>query len=82
MRRIMFLVFVVALVLGMPNRASAQSCSAVASAISFGSVSPISHAAVSATGSVSVTCTWPAITLVPNAQVCLNRGGHQSSLDD
>ena len=71
----MFLVFVVALVLGMPNRASAQSCSAVASAISFGSVSPISHAAVSATGSVSVTCTWPAITLVPNAQVCLNLGG-------
>jgi len=75
MRRILFLVFVVALVLGMPNRASAQSCSAVASAISFGSVSPISRAAVATTGSVSVTCTWPAITLVPNAQVCLNLGG-------
>jgi spore coat protein U-like protein len=75
MRRIMFFLIVVALALGVPERASAQSCSAVASAISFGSVSPISGAAVAATGSVSVTCTWPAITLVPNAQVCLNLGG-------
>ncbi|MDB5833392.1 MAG: hypothetical protein JWR14_3222 [Caballeronia sp.] len=75
MRRIMFLVFFVALTLGVPARVSAQSCSAVASAISFGSVSPISGAAVAATGNVSVTCTWPAITLVPNAQVCLNLGG-------
>lgn len=70
-----FLAFVAALALGVPERASAQSCSAVASAISFGSVSPISGAAVAVTGSISVTCTWPAITLVPNAQVCLNLGG-------
>ncbi|WP_051888544.1 spore coat U domain-containing protein [Caballeronia sordidicola] len=75
MRRIVFLMLVVALALGVPERASAQSCTAVASAISFGSVSPISGAAVATTGSVSVTCTWPAITLVPNAQVCLNLGG-------
>jgi len=75
MRRIIFLMLVVALALGVPERASAQSCTAVASAISFGSVSPISGAAVATTGSVSVTCTWPAITLVPNAQVCLNLGG-------
>ena len=75
MRRIMFLVFVVALALGVPERASAQSCAAVATAINFGSVSPISGAAVATTGSVSVTCTWPAVTLVPNAQVCLNLGG-------
>ena len=75
MTRIMFLAFVVALALGVPERASAQSCTAVASAISFGSVSPISGAAVAATGNVSVTCTWPAITLVPNAQVCLSLGG-------
>jgi len=71
----MFLVFVVALALGVPERASAQSCSAVATAINFGSVSPISGAAVATTGSVSVTCTWPAVSLVPNAQVCLNLGG-------
>lgn len=53
----------------------AQSCSATASAINFGNVSPIAGSAVPATGTVSVTCTWPAITLTPSAQVCLNLGG-------
>jgi spore coat protein U-like protein len=31
--------------------------------------------AVAATGSVTVQCTWPALTLTPNVQVCLNMGG-------
>ncbi|MCP3715490.1 spore coat U domain-containing protein [Paraburkholderia sp. CNPSo 3281] len=61
--------------LGLPGRVSAQTCSASASAVSFGSVSPISRSAVSATGTVSVTCTWPAITFTPNVRVCLNLGG-------
>jgi spore coat protein U-like protein len=57
---------------GLTHHAMAQSCVAAASAIAFGSVSPIRNAAINATGAVTVTCTWPAVTLVPNAQVCLN----------
>ena len=75
MKRIMFVALVVGLLFGLSNGAHAQSCSASASAISFGSVSPISQNAVSATGTVNVTCTWPAITITPNVQVCLNLGG-------
>jgi spore coat protein U-like protein len=75
MKRIMFVALVVGLLFGLSNSAHAQSCSASASAISFGSVSPISQGAVSATGTVSVTCTWPAITLTPSVQVCLNLSG-------
>lgn len=52
--------------------AQAQTCSAAASALTFPSVSPINRAAVNATGSINISCTWPAITLTPNALVCLN----------
>ena len=51
---------------------NAQSCSASASAMDFGNVNPISLSAVSTTGSVAVTCRWPARTSTPNALVCLN----------
>ncbi|AXF20183.1 hypothetical protein CUJ89_06480 [Burkholderia pyrrocinia] len=60
---------------GVPRHAQAESCTATASTVSFGSVSPISRASVAATGTVSVTCTWSAITLTPNVLVCLNLGG-------
>ncbi|QBR02709.1 spore coat U domain-containing protein [Paraburkholderia pallida] len=53
----------------------AQTCSASATPVSFGSVSPIAGAAVSATSSINVTCTWPAITFTPDVLVCLNLGG-------
>jgi len=75
MKGIISIALAFALLSGLSGRAHAQSCSASASAISFGSVSPISRNAVSATGTVSVTCTWPAITLTPSVQVCLNLGG-------
>jgi spore coat protein U-like protein len=55
--------------------ARAQVCSATGSAINFGSVSPIAGSAVPATGTVSITCTWPVITLTPSVRVCLNLGG-------
>ncbi|WP_082508426.1 Csu type fimbrial protein [Burkholderia sp. Leaf177] len=76
MKRMLFL-FAVAIVLSfsMPGSASAQSCTAVATDLNFGSVSPISRTAFAATSTVSVTCTWPSVTLVPNAQICLNLGG-------
>lgn len=69
------LVLVLAALAGLPCCAHAQSCSATVSAINFGSVSPVALGAVDTTGTVSVTCTWPAITLTPNALVCLNLGG-------
>ncbi|HEJ2440911.1 TPA: spore coat protein U domain-containing protein [Burkholderia multivorans] len=60
---------------GVPRHAHAESCRATASTVNFGSVSPISRAAVAATGTVNVTCTWSAVTLTPNVLVCLNLGG-------
>ncbi|CAB3761882.1 hypothetical protein B7G54_18895 [Burkholderia puraquae] len=60
---------------GSPRHALAESCTATASDVSFGSVSPISNAPVTATGTVSITCTWSTVSLTPNVVVCLNLGG-------
>ncbi|MCC8396250.1 spore coat U domain-containing protein [Paraburkholderia sp. MMS20-SJTR3] len=60
---------------GAPRGAGAHTCSASPSALSFGNVSPIALNAVAATGSVTVQCTWPMLTLTPSVQVCLNLGG-------
>jgi spore coat protein U-like protein len=72
MTRIVCALLFCALLLGVPVRARAQSCSATASAINFGSVSPIRGNTVNATGTINVTCTWPLISLTPNVLVCLN----------
>ncbi|MBD8898496.1 spore coat U domain-containing protein [Rhodanobacter sp. DHG33] len=56
------------------GRVHAETCTATASSVSFGNVSPIAGTAVAASGTVSVTCTWSAITLTPSVQVCLNVG--------
>ena len=66
------LVFCVLLLAG--GRVHAETCTATASSINFGNVSPIAGAAVAASGTVSVTCTWSAVTLTPSVQVCLNVG--------
>lgn len=57
-----------------PGRADAQSCAATASPMDFGNVRPIRLTAVDASGSISVSCTWPLISLAPNVRVCLNLG--------
>ena len=75
MRRLVLLLALCALLGVLPQRASAQTCTASPSALSFGNVSPIGLSAVAATGTVSISCTWPAITLTPSGQVCLNMGG-------
>lgn len=75
MRRLLLIVLVFGWMACAPQRGFAQSCSASASTIDFGSVSPISGAAVAATGTVNVSCTWPAVTLTPDVLVCLNLGG-------
>ncbi|CAN0625401.1 Spore coat protein U (SCPU) domain-containing protein [Burkholderia multivorans] len=75
MKRLVLMLLALVAPSGLPCRAQAQSCSATVSAIDFGSVSPIALGAVNTTGTVSVTCTWPLITLTPYVQVCLNLGG-------
>ncbi|WGY69552.1 spore coat U domain-containing protein [Burkholderia cepacia] len=75
MRVVLLLVLAIAAWCGVPRHAQAETCTATASTVSFGSVSPISRASVAATGTVSITCTWSAITLTPNVLVCLNLGG-------
>ncbi|PFH26549.1 Csu type fimbrial protein [Burkholderia sp. JKS000303] len=75
MKTVLLLFIVFAAWCGMPRHAQAETCTATASTVSFGSVSPISRAAVAATGALSVTCTWSAITLTPNVLVCLSLGG-------
>ncbi|MFL9868358.1 spore coat U domain-containing protein [Paraburkholderia fungorum] len=75
-RRLPLLLLVLCALLGvLPQRASAQTCTASASALSFGNISPIALSSVSATGTATISCTWPAITLTPSVQVCLNQGG-------
>jgi spore coat protein U-like protein len=74
MRRLVLLLAVCAFLGLMPRHASAQTCSATPSALSFGSVSPIALSAVPATGSITVQCTWPAVSLTPSVLVCLNLG--------
>ncbi|VWC94405.1 lipoprotein [Burkholderia lata] len=75
MRVVLLLVVAFVAWCGVPRHAQAETCTATASTVSFGSVSPISRASVAATGTVSITCTWSAITLTPNVLVCLNLGG-------
>ncbi|MBR8157022.1 spore coat protein U domain-containing protein [Burkholderia cenocepacia] len=75
MRIVLLLVVAFVAWCGAPRHAQAETCTATASTVSFGSVSPISRASVAATGTVSITCTWAAVTLTPNVLVCLNLGG-------
>lgn len=56
------------------GRVHAETCTATASSINFGNVSPIAGAAVAGSGTVSITCTWSAVTLTPSVQVCLSVG--------
>jgi len=62
-----------------PVSVQAQSCTATATSINFGNVSPIRLNAIDATGTVNVTCTWPAVTVNRNARVCLNLGNGTGS---
>ncbi|MBE1162025.1 Csu type fimbrial protein [Dyella acidiphila] len=56
------------------GRLHAETCTATASSVNFGNVSPIAGTAVAASGTVSITCTWSTVTLTPSVQVCLNVG--------
>ncbi|WP_232343216.1 spore coat U domain-containing protein [Burkholderia pseudomallei] len=70
------LALLVAWLLACPwGAAHAETCSVTTPAPNFGSVDPITLAAVSTTATMTVTCTWSAVTLTPNVLVCLNLGG-------
>ena len=71
---LMLLLALLAILALLPTPAAAQSCAAAASPIDFGNVRPIRLTAVDASGSLSVSCTWPLVTLTPNVRVCLNLG--------
>ncbi|GLQ89818.1 Csu type fimbrial protein [Dyella flagellata] len=71
-RRNRWQLLLAALLLLIGQMVHAQTCSATPTNINFGNVNPISGAAVSASGSVTVSCNWTLISLAPNAQVCLN----------
>lgn len=55
--------------------ARAETCSVSAPAPDFGSVNPIALTAVPTSATMTITCTWSAVTLTPNVLVCLNLGG-------
>lgn len=71
-RRNRWQLWLVALLLLMGQMVHAQTCSATLTNINFGNVDPITGAAVSASGSITVSCDWTLVSLAPNAQVCLN----------
>ncbi len=51
--------------------AQAQTCSVGAPTLAFAAFSPISGAALSATGTVPISCTWPLLGGSANVKVCL-----------
>ncbi|WP_322068681.1 Csu type fimbrial protein [Paraburkholderia bannensis] len=61
----------------MPKRAQAQTCTATVSTLSFGTISPITRAAVNGSGTINVTCNWTVVSLAPTALVCLNLNAAQ-----
>ncbi|MDE1140143.1 MAG: spore coat U domain-containing protein [Paraburkholderia tropica] len=75
MRRLLMML-ALCLTLGFAARgAHAEACTATATPVSFGNVSPIAGTTFTTTSTISVTCTWSAITLTPDVLVCLNLGG-------
>lgn len=51
--------------------AQAQTCTLGTPTLAFAAFSPISGAAISATGTVPVSCTWPVLGGDPNVKICL-----------
>lgn len=64
----------------MPGRAHAQTCTATVSPMNFGTISPITRAAVNGSGTINVTCYWTVVSLSPTALVCLNLSATQPRL--
>ncbi|QQX57088.1 spore coat U domain-containing protein [Pseudomonas chlororaphis] len=56
-------------------------CTANMSSVNFGNISPIANVATTASGTITVTCTWDPATLYLNVLVCANLGTGDASLD-
>lgn len=61
----------VAMSLGVTGPSAAQTCSVGTPSLAFAPFSPIAGAALTATGTIPVSCTWPLIAYNPNVKVCL-----------
>jgi spore coat protein U-like protein len=72
MKRMLFALGLLAALAAPWAAARAETCSVTSPAPSFGSVSPIALSAVTTSATMTVTCTWSAVSLVPNVLVCLN----------
>jgi spore coat protein U-like protein len=72
------MVVLAGLFLGYTQSACADTCTASASSIAFGSLSPIANTALTATGTVTVTCQFTGL-LSFAARVCLNLGSGTAS---
>lgn len=72
MKRFVLLSILVLTALFVTRAAQAQTCSLGPPSVAFATFSPITGAALTATGTVKVTCTWALINLVPNVKICLN----------
>jgi spore coat protein U-like protein len=66
------LVLLFVILSGAATQARADNCSASMSPVVFGDIKPITRAAVTATGTLTVTCNWLWTTLTPQVLVCLN----------
>lgn len=65
-----------AALLGMPwLPARADTCSVTPPVPSFGSVSPITQQAYTTNSTMTVSCTWDALSVNPGVLVCVNLGG-------
>lgn len=71
MKRLFLITMLILTSLFATTSAQAQSCSAGAPSIAFASFNPIAGTALTTTGTVQVTCTWPTLNLVPNVKLCL-----------
>lgn len=74
MKTRVLLALLLALMVGYSLPAQANTCVASASALAFGSVSPIANTTTSSSGALTITCTWSTITLTPNVLVCASLG--------
>lgn len=74
MKSLLLSLLLLAASLGLSSQAQASSCTASGSTIAFGNVSPIANVATTASGTITVTCTWDALALFRNVLVCANVG--------
>jgi spore coat protein U-like protein len=72
MKRAYASLWLLSLVLIGLGQARADECTLSIADVAFGEISPVADTAITATSTVSVTCTWSSTNLLRNVKVCLN----------